>query len=65
MGVARPSQNLAPAGKDPRERKEQYRSKWAEINSIRGLNGTLVLTKDRATNPELRDVGRDLPASFI
>ena len=33
----RSGQNLALAGKDPRDRRERYRSKWAGINTFRGL----------------------------
>jgi hypothetical protein len=34
VGVGRPGQNLAPAGKDPRDRREEYRSEWGGINPL-------------------------------
>ena len=36
MGVACAGQNLAVASKDPRDRRERYRSKWAGVTTLEG-----------------------------
>jgi hypothetical protein len=63
MGMARSGQKLAPAGSNPRDRREQYRSKWA-VNTSEGLTAPPprgALIKACALAPAAWRYSRDPP----